>query len=180
MAFLIGPILGGILLQFAWQWLFVINLPIAALLIAGAIKLLPTKSERTPLPFDYRGAALLAVALTALVIAVNNMDTNAVLASLATWPVGGLLAVVAVFTPLFWRTEKRARDPIIEPKFFASRQIVIACLISAGVGALQSAGVFYPALAVASIGIDAIDGGLAAVARRAGIDHCFAGRRSLG
>ncbi|MGI9341794.1 MAG: MFS transporter [Gammaproteobacteria bacterium] len=155
MAFLIGPILGGILLQFAWQWLFVINLPIAALLIVGAIRLLPTTSEQRPLPFDYRGAALLAVALTSLVLAVNNIDTNAVIASLASWQVGGLLIIVAVFTPLFWRTEKRARDPIIDPKFFASRQIVIACLISAGVGALQSGGVFYPALAVASIGIDA-------------------------
>jgi MFS family permease len=155
LAFLIGPILGGILLQFAWQWLFLINLPIAALLIVGAIRLLPTTSERDPLPFDFRGATLLGVLLTALVVAVNNIDTNAMLASLATWQVGGLLALVALLTPVFWRTEKRAGDPIISPKFFSSRQVVIACIISAGVGALQSGGVFYPALAVASIGIDA-------------------------
>jgi len=155
LAFLIGPILGGILLQFSWQWLFLINLPIAALLIGGAIMMLPTASHRELQPFDFRGAALLAIGLTSLVFGVNNIDTSAVIASLWSWQVGGALLVTVIFTPWFWRTERRAIDPIIKPDFFASRQIVLACLISAGVGALQSGGVFAPALAVAAIGITA-------------------------
>ena len=155
LAFLIGPILGGILLQFAWQWLFIINLPIAAVLIIGAIKLLPSAGAQTPKPFDAIGTALLAITLTALVYGVNNIDTAAALDSFLSWPVGGALLLAALVAPWFWRTEHRAEDPIIKPAFFASRQIVLACGISAGIGALQSGGVFGPALIVASTGITA-------------------------
>jgi predicted MFS family arabinose efflux permease len=49
--------------------------------------------------------------------------------------------------------EKRVPDPIVQPAFFASRQILTACIISAGVGAMQTASVFYPILLVASMGL---------------------------
>jgi len=153
LAFLLGPILGGILLQFAWQWLFLINLPIAGVLIFGAIKLLPAGGPRADQPFDYTGTVLLATALTALVLGLNNLDTGDVVGSLVSWPVGGALLVAVVFTPWFWRAERRAADPIIKPAFFASRQITVACLISAGIGALQSGGVFGPALVVSAVGV---------------------------
>ncbi len=44
-AFIIGPILGGILLLFGWQWLFVVNLPIAAVVIVMSLRILPTSSS---------------------------------------------------------------------------------------------------------------------------------------
>jgi EmrB/QacA subfamily drug resistance transporter len=155
LAFLIGPVLGGILLQFSWQWLFMINLPIAVVLIAGAIIVLPAKSRNEPQPFDFTGAALLAIGLTTLVLAVNNIDTGDVPGSFLSWKVGGAFLVTAIVTPWFWRTEKRVADPIIKPDFFASRQILLACIISAGIGAMQSGGIFAPALIVSSIGITA-------------------------
>jgi MFS family permease len=40
-AFLLGPILGGALLLLGWQWLFLINLPIAAVVLVAALRLLP-------------------------------------------------------------------------------------------------------------------------------------------
>ncbi len=43
-AFLVGPILGGALLLLGWQWLFLINLPIAAGVIALGLRLLPAGS----------------------------------------------------------------------------------------------------------------------------------------
>jgi len=66
-AFLIGPAIGGILLQFSWQWLFLVNLPIAALLITGAFRLLPQAGETRHRAFDLAGIVTLAVALSALV-----------------------------------------------------------------------------------------------------------------
>ncbi len=41
LAFIIGPIIGGVLLMFGWQWLFLINLPIAVVVVALAWRLLP-------------------------------------------------------------------------------------------------------------------------------------------
>lgn len=157
LAFLLGPILGGILLRFGWQWLFVINLPIAAVLIVGAMKLLPNRMNRQRTPFDLRGATLLSVLLTSLVLGLNNLDTSALLDSLATWQVGPFLLAAVALLPLFWRIEKRAADPIIRPAVFDSRQIRLTCSIAFGVGAIQAGQVFYPALAVAALDVTKSD-----------------------
>ena len=45
LAFLIGPILGGVLLLAGWRWLFLINLPIAAVVIVMALAL---AADRAP------------------------------------------------------------------------------------------------------------------------------------
>ncbi len=152
-AFLIGPILGGIFLRFSWQWLFLVNLPIAALLMIGAFRMLPTDRPARRAPFDLAGTLMLVVGITALVVGINQVDTNAVLASIFSWQVLPLLLVFAMLAPLFWKREKLAADPIIRPGLFDSRQIRTACAVAGGAGAMQSAGVFLPTLIVAAIGI---------------------------
>jgi len=160
LAFLVGPILGGILLRFSWQWLFAINLPIAAVLIFGAMKVLPGDGRHEPLPFDVKGMLTLMLALGTLIMAITGVDTNAMLDSLLTLRVGGSLVLITVLTAIFWRFEKRATDPIVRPALFASTQISKTCIISAGVSAVQSGGIFIPALLVASLGIAPADSAL--------------------
>jgi len=145
--------LGGLLLPYGWHWLFLINLPIAAVLIAGAIRLLPTTSADTERPMDFSGLVTLSMLLGALVIGLNNLDTKDIVDSLLSWQVAPALLLAAIMVPVFWRVEKRAPDPIIRPGLFNSRPVVTASLIGSGVGAIQSAGAFYPALAVAAIGV---------------------------
>jgi MFS family permease len=156
-AFLLGPILGGVLLRFSWQWLFIINLPIAALLIYGARRLLPTARAAKPRPFDLAGSFALTIALTALVISLNNFDSLAVMASLKSPFFLPFVLVFAVAGWKFWRIEQRTADPIIRPAFFRSRQITATCLVALGAGAIQSGSVFYPALAVAALGVSQSD-----------------------
>ena len=154
LAFLIGPILGGLLLDYGWQWLFLINLPIAAGLIAGAWRLLPVGTlGEAHKPFDLGGAATLSLGLSALAVAVTNFDSEAVATSLRSTRVWPFLLGFLVLAPTYWAFEKRAADPIIRPTFFASRQISLAACISLGLGAMQSATAFYPALAVAALGV---------------------------
>lgn len=160
LAFLVGPILGGILLRFSWHWLFAINLPIAAVLIVGAFRLLPTDSQREPKPFDRAGIAVLVLALGALILSISKLDTRDALASLATWPVGGGLAALAVLVLIFWLIEKRATDPIVQPALFESAQISKASLISFGISAVQSGSIFIPALLVLALGIKDADAAL--------------------
>ena len=42
LAFLLGPILGGLLLHWSWRWLFLVNVPIAAVLIGVGLRRLPS------------------------------------------------------------------------------------------------------------------------------------------
>jgi MFS family permease len=153
LAFLIGPVLGGIFLQYDWRWLFLINLPIGGLLIAGALVVMPGSDSSARKPIDFAGITTLSVTLAALVIAIGNLDTADFAGSLLSWPVGGTLLLVAALLPVFWHIEQRAADPVVRPGLFGSRQIVRTCVLAAGGGALQTAGAFYPALAIAALGV---------------------------
>jgi len=152
-AFIAGPILGGIFLRLSWHWLFAINLPIAAVLLAGAFKLLPTDTPGEPRPFDLRGILILAAGMSALVMAVTGIDTNAPLDSLLSPRVGGSLLATVLLIAVFWRIEQRAHDPIVKPKLFESAQITKSCAIACGVSAVQSGVIFLPVLLVHALGV---------------------------
>lgn len=47
-AFLIGPVLGGVLLIFGWRWLFIVNLPVAATILAFGLRFLPASRVIEP------------------------------------------------------------------------------------------------------------------------------------
>ncbi|MFE5332381.1 DHA2 family efflux MFS transporter permease subunit [Embleya sp. NPDC056575] len=67
----VGPVLGGLLLEPGWRWVFVVNLPIGVLtLVFGARRLPdPAPTDRGPLP-DLVGAVLLTAAIGALSLGV--------------------------------------------------------------------------------------------------------------
>ncbi|MFO7892305.1 MAG: MFS transporter [Longimicrobiales bacterium] len=152
-AFLLGPILGGVLLLLSWHWLFLINLPIAVAVVWAALRVLPSVRAEEPRPFDWLGMAVLAVMLTALALALNRIDTTAPLASLAGPDVLPFLLVAAVLLVAFPWVEDRAADPVIRPGLFRSRQIVIASGLSLGAGVSEAAVVFVPALLVAAFDV---------------------------
>jgi len=152
-AFLVGPVLAGILLQFNWKWLFLINLPIAAMLIFYAIRLLPNDGAETHKAFDWGGGLSLTVLLASLAVAITNLDTGNMLNSLQSLNVAPWLILFGLLLPVFWHLEKRAEDPVVKPAFFTSTQIKLAVIIAAGVGTVESGSVFFPALAVAALGV---------------------------
>lgn len=96
----IGPPLGGLLIEVAdWRWIFLVNLPLGAAVIAAGIRGLDESRdpEATRMP-DLAGAALAAVALGLLALGLVEGNTwgwasAATLGSLGS--AGLLLAVVA-------------------------------------------------------------------------------------
>lgn len=154
LAFLLGPLLGGLLLGFSWRWLFLINVPIAAILIALGFRHLPSTAAQRPGRFDFAGAALLAVALAALVWAVSEVDTANLPASLGSLRIWPLLLVAVVAGVLFWGVEKRAADPVLHPDLFRSAQLRIVGSIALAAGLVEAGMVFLPNIAVRGIGVD--------------------------
>jgi MFS family permease len=154
-AFLLGPLLGGLLLRWGWQWLFLINVPIAALLIALGRRSLPQVVAQRLGAFDATGAALLCLLLAALVWGISQVDSQALLASLLStrvWPFA-LLALLAL--PAFWSVEKRAHDPVLHPDLFRSAQLRVIGAIAVAAGLVEAGMVFLPDLAVHGFGVDA-------------------------
>lgn len=152
-AFLVGPVLGGIFLRWSWHWLFLINIPIVLLLVWQAWKLLPGAGAAERQPFDAAGAITLSVVLGSLAVVFTELDTTNLVASLTALPVAPCLLLIIVLTPVFWRLEKRAADPIVRPTLFASTQMRLTSAIAVGTGTLEAGSAFFPALAVAALGV---------------------------
>jgi EmrB/QacA subfamily drug resistance transporter len=110
-----GPVLGGLLLQASWRWIFLVNLPIVVVAIAAGAVLLPRDSVvRGGMRFDGRGL-LLFLGATGLVCAG--------LIEASTWPalvVWSVLAVGAIAAALFVVHALRHPEPVVPPRLFRS------------------------------------------------------------
>jgi EmrB/QacA subfamily drug resistance transporter len=112
----VGPLLGGWLAGGpGWRWVFLINLPLAALTVAVALRHVPeNRDEEAAGRFDIPGAALAALSLCSLTYALTAASTQPV-AALVT----GAAAVGLGVT--FIVTERRSPHPMVPLGLFASR-----------------------------------------------------------
>ena len=154
LAFLVGPILGGVLLGlFGWRSLFLINLPIALVVIALSLATLPTTRPAERRPFDWAGMAVLGILLAALAFGINQLDTTHFVASLITPVVWLPLLMTVALVPIFLMIERRAADPMLRLSILGNRQAKLAAGLSAGAGLGESGMVFMPQLAVVALGL---------------------------
>ncbi len=152
LAFIVGPVLGGVILSVTtWQWLFLINLPIALVVIIMGWKLLPSTQTKTNQTFDWAGLAVLSVLLASLTYSLNQIDTQHFFSSLVSLNVLPFLLLGLALLFILPRIERKAVDPIINMDLFKGRQTKLASLLSAGAGLGESGLVFIPALAVAAL-----------------------------
>src|SRR6185503_14192396 len=64
----IGPAVGGFIVTFlAWPWIFFLNIPIAVVGVALALRYIPDLRAAEPRPFDWRGFWLTGLALGAFI-----------------------------------------------------------------------------------------------------------------
>jgi EmrB/QacA subfamily drug resistance transporter len=152
-AFLLGPIIGGVLLIFGWHWLFIINLPIAALVIALSLRELPRTRPEQRRPFDWLGMAVLTAILAALTFGLNQIDTADIARSMSSPLVWPFLLVSVLLLPLFWLIERQAPDPLLQIRLFGNRQVRLTAALAGGAGLSEAAVVFVPALLVAAFGV---------------------------
>jgi EmrB/QacA subfamily drug resistance transporter len=126
-----GPVAGGLLIgTLGWRWVFWVNVPIGLISIVAGWLVLPVTPRQTPTPtFDWRGALLLAPALTLAVFALNQVSALGVTSPVLLGSVGA--AIVLFF--LFVGQESKARSPLVDlallegPAFLAG---ALACALS--------------------------------------------------
>ena len=150
-AFIIGPIIAGfILLFFKWNSLFLINLPIAAMLMFYGWRLLPAKGSPYSPRFDYEGIIFLAILLSAFAYGINNIDASHFASSIISVGVLPFFIIALLAAVLFLYIENKAEAPVVKIKLFDVKQIRIVGIIAFGTGILQSSFVFIPDMAVSS------------------------------
>ncbi|NYI46786.1 EmrB/QacA subfamily drug resistance transporter [Nocardioides aromaticivorans] len=116
----VGPFVGGWLVEAAsWRWVFLINLPVAALALLAARAVPETRDPEAVPGFDTRGAVLGALGLGGVTYALIQWTTTPPAAAVAL--VLGLLAGVA-----FVVAERRSPHPMLPLSLFGSRQFSAA------------------------------------------------------
>ncbi|MFY9779832.1 MAG: MFS transporter [Candidatus Baltobacteraceae bacterium] len=149
LAAIIGPNVGGVLTHFlSWRWIFAANLPLSIVVIALARKHLPATVARVRGPLDVAGIAALATGLLGVMIGLTRLDPNA--AAIGGGTVFGALALAAVAFAALAAIERRAAEPILAPRLFATRQLVVTYGLEVLIGLLEGALFFMPAALVAA------------------------------
>jgi EmrB/QacA subfamily drug resistance transporter len=113
---LLGPVAGGLILEnLSWRWMFYINVPLCALALLLAVKILPRDSGHSPAhKLDALGLALLSPGVACLVYGLSRASADN--AQLGIWTAVGAACVVA-----FVVHARRADAPLISVRVFTRR-----------------------------------------------------------
>ncbi|MEV8422663.1 MFS transporter [Streptomyces niveus] len=181
----VGPLLGGWLADFSWRWAFGVNIPLIALIMAGALLYLPA-SPRTRGSVDHAGAVLSAVGLGLLAFAAIEGRTYGWLLTTAPLNVGPLswragpspvlvaFAVSALVLYLFWRRQaalgrRAGAQPLMDVRLFSVASFrggnVVTLLVGLGEFGIIAV---LPLWLQFALGYSAFEAGLALVALAVG------------
>jgi DHA2 family multidrug resistance protein-like MFS transporter len=153
----LGPVVGGILLaNFWWGSVFLMAVPLLAiLLIAGPI-LLPESRAPEAGRLDFGSVALSLLAILPLVYGLKELTrTGATVLSFVAIVIGAVAGV------LFVLRQRRLADPLLDLRLFRNRQLSAAVLIGLIVGAVQSGTGLYTALYLQTVeGFGPLEAGL--------------------
>ncbi|MFD5310607.1 MFS transporter, partial [Streptomyces ardesiacus] len=113
----VGPVVGGFLLEhFWWGSVFLINLPVMAVLVVVGVKLLPESRNPDPGPWDLPSVALSLVGMVGVVYAVKETAAHGFAwATLA----AGLLGAAALYG--FVRRQLTMPVPLLDMRLFRNR-----------------------------------------------------------
>ncbi|WP_247612927.1 MFS transporter [Streptomyces galbus] len=115
-----GAVLGGALTElFSWRWSFLINVPVAVLVLIGTLAVLPEGRARTRTRLDVPGAAAVTAGLLALVFGITRAGED----GWADAQVYAWLAAAAVLLVAFWFIELRSATPLVPVRVLKRRTV---------------------------------------------------------
>ena len=119
----VGPVLGGWLTSFGWQWVFWFNVPLGLLGTVWSYAALHDPARhRASQRLDWTGNALFVIAMTGLLLMLSMGGIEGWTSPLVV--AGGVAFVVGA--PLFVLVELRVSDPLLDFKLFKNRLFTIA------------------------------------------------------
>jgi hypothetical protein len=133
----LGPPLGGFLATYgSWRWIFYLNVPIGILGILLVWRYIADAREADVPPMDWRGFALTAIGLAALLYGFETMGRGVI-------PNGAVIALIVTgigAIALFFAHAKTALHPIVDPALLdlptVASSVIGGGLFRIGVGAL--------------------------------------------
>jgi EmrB/QacA subfamily drug resistance transporter len=121
-ATLVGPILGGILVDaFGWEWIFFINIPVGVVGFFLAVRLVPSLPTHTH-TFDWLGVALSGLAMFFLVFGIQQGHKY----HWDGWVLTSIVAGFVLFSAfVLWQSRNRS-EPLVPLSLFGDRNYSIS------------------------------------------------------
>jgi EmrB/QacA subfamily drug resistance transporter len=145
----VGVLLGGILTKyFGWQWIFFVNVPVGAIVLALTRPIVPeSRADLGHRRFDAVGALSVTGGLALLVYAISKAPDVG-------WGTGrtiGLLILSAVILAAFVAWEERVTAPLVPFSIFRIRALTAANVVGLLLGAVIYANFFILTLYVQQV-----------------------------
>lgn len=164
----IGPSLGGFITDVSsWRWIFLVNVPVAAVTILGLVTFLPKLPLTKTRPFDYFGFGLMAIGLCAFQLFLDRgqgkswFESQEVIIELA-------LAASAFY--MFITHSLTARHPFIDLALFKDRNFVMGTGLNFAAGLITFMPSALTPLFLQNVqGYDVLDTGLVLTPRGVGM-----------
>lgn len=122
----IGPIVGGILLDFlSWRWLLFLNVPFGLLALPIGLRNIPHKRQGSGGRFDYVGSFLFFLSLTAFLLATTFGQRTGFTEPI----ILVLLGVALLLLLLLLYVETKVPAPVVDLKLFLERQFSLNLLL---------------------------------------------------
>ncbi len=134
----VGPFVGGLLVEVSWRLVFLINLPLCAIVVVVALRHVPESRDPQASPrIDVAGAGLGARGRAGVTYARGAAGERGASGTVVATGLAGLVGLVA-----FVQVERRSRHPMLPLDVFASRQFTVGNAVTFAVYAAL-AGVFF-------------------------------------
>ncbi|MDE1179864.1 MFS transporter [Paraburkholderia sp.] len=154
----VAPLVGGVITQwFGWRWVFLLNLPVCAVLAACVLRSVRESRNPDAGPLDLSGSALFGVALAVGIWALIGAQADGWV-SVATL---GKLAVSAVLMAAFIRQQRHRDHAMVDLSLFRQARFVAAVLAMFGYAACaQVMMTFLPLYLQNAFGMSAVAAGV--------------------
>lgn len=149
--FTLGLVIGGLLTQLGWRWVFFAPVLLAAAVLLAALRLIPgeTRPEEATGGFDLAGALTAAGAMLLLAFGIVRMEHG-----LDGWPLTAfVVAAGLVLAGVFAAVERRAAAPLVRLGLLRK-----ASTVRADLGALLFVGSFFGFQFVATLYLQELRG----------------------
>ncbi|MEU5213898.1 MFS transporter [Streptomyces sp. NPDC020742] len=119
----VGGLVGGVLTQWlSWRWVLLVNVPIGAVVLLGAVRWLSESRRDAVRRLDVPGALLVTGGLGLVAYGIVQTETDGWGSASALLPLAAGLAVIAVFIAV----EARAKAPLMPLGLFRLRSVSAA------------------------------------------------------
>ncbi len=121
-----GPSLGGVLTEFStWRWVFIVNVPIAALALPAVILFVDGRQEKAPPAESFDWAGLVAIVAGLVTLSLGLLQGEQW--GWSSTRIIGLLTAAAALLGAFFVIESVAAEPMVPLRYFRNPRFAAAC-----------------------------------------------------